>query len=1013
MDVFEVIIAPFLFIIKELFLLSYQLTGNYGISIVLLSFGISALLLPIFILIEKAKKKDDAVKLKMKPLVDEIKRCYKGQERYYYLKTLNRQFNYNPLKALIPILSLLLQIPFFIAAYQFLEHYEPLAGVSFLFIKDLNAPDGLLGQINILPIAMTLVNLLTAYFYTRNGNTSERKQMLVIAIAFLVLLFKLPAGLVLYWTMNNVFSFLRMFITNPEVFKKPLKQKSKKVPFFNNFKTELTPLISVLRKAFYILLVLALIGQLNWALQNNFNDIVLRLIGAVIGSFIIIFLVAITIFVYNKYMSVLADIQIKPKLFFALLFFSIYFYLAGRFYYEEANSILNFIATVAVILLQSIGLLYFLRKLKDTKPAILQLAFFLILFTFISQLFSFIVLLGGGPIILNFFNLIIRVENATASNFIFYGLLFSIITLPFYWISNGIKLHTSNKSNWVIYLLSVVYLSGFIFIWNPLSVFSSFPETFNFFAIDIIKNNISLFIEAVIISFILYLVVPNKIKWILLVFILTLTSLSFIHNTIFPINLGSLFEGHFENPENLALPIYCYILESFSILAILAGIIWVLKRKHFVHLRFSLIILNILLIVQGYYEAYNSDKFKFDENKVLNFKNSISFSKTEQNVIYLIPDAFQGWGMNRMMKENQDLKEKLNGFVWYPNTLAISRVTNTSIGPLMGGSDYAPDILQKDESRSNNQKISDINQELANRVRKNNYLFTSNQLPYSVIDEKSYDTFLPSWHKDWDLFYDELGIDVTLESGYSLLWNNALFFSAPLIFKSKIYNNGNWFNTKKSKINKNTSEYMKYHFFRLLPRISNTKSKKGNFILIYSQATHHPWHKVNKDGTITRDVSPYQNNLWLMRTLDKWFDWMKENDVYDNTKIVIVSDHGAHWKQWKGDVDIDIPFKNITDKIIPLKYLLNLNPLLLVKDFNSKNPFSEDWRFLSNMDAPAIAFDENDPTKLEPIINRKIPAYISWWSRDMGEKNKFSLQTQYEVTNNIFNGDNWTIKKKY
>ena len=73
---FKTILIPSIQIIKYLFLLSYNLTGNYGVSIILLSFGISLLLLPIFILIEKAKKKHDAVKLNMKPLVDESKSCY-------------------------------------------------------------------------------------------------------------------------------------------------------------------------------------------------------------------------------------------------------------------------------------------------------------------------------------------------------------------------------------------------------------------------------------------------------------------------------------------------------------------------------------------------------------------------------------------------------------------------------------------------------------------------------------------------------------------------------------------------------------------------------------------------------------------------------------------------------------------------------------------------------------------------------------------------------------------------
>ena len=112
MNIFDYVIAPFLFIIKQIFLVGHAITGNYGISIVFLSFVISLLLLPVFILIERVKKRDDVIKQKMKPLVDEIKRCFKGQESHYYLKTLNRQHNYSAAQSLIPTLSLLLQIPF-------------------------------------------------------------------------------------------------------------------------------------------------------------------------------------------------------------------------------------------------------------------------------------------------------------------------------------------------------------------------------------------------------------------------------------------------------------------------------------------------------------------------------------------------------------------------------------------------------------------------------------------------------------------------------------------------------------------------------------------------------------------------------------------------------------------------------------------------------------------------------------------------------------------------------------
>jgi len=251
----------------------------------------------------------------MQPLVDEIKRCYKGQERYYYLKTLNRQHGYSPLKAMIPVLSLLLQIPFFIAAYQYLEHFEALKGVSFGFIKDLSQPDGLFGAINFLPIAMTIVNLITAWFYTRNGNTSERKQMLIIALAFLVLLFKLPSGLVLYWTMNNVFSFFRLFVTNPEVFKTNKVKPEKSIKQIN---------YTIVGKIFIPLFILGFLIQLNWACHYNFKDFTLRVFTSSIIS--IVLSLALSIFIPGKYGNKIKynfKTQFTRNAFWIVLFFAV------------------------------------------------------------------------------------------------------------------------------------------------------------------------------------------------------------------------------------------------------------------------------------------------------------------------------------------------------------------------------------------------------------------------------------------------------------------------------------------------------------------------------------------------------------------------------------------------------------------------------------------------------------------------------------------------------------------
>ena len=129
------------------------------------------------------------------------------------LTTFYRQNHYHPLMALRSSFSLLIQIPFFIAAYTFLSHLEPLRGYRFLFINDFGSPDGALKigsfTLNVLPILMTTINCVSGAIYSKGHGVGEKVQIFGCAAVFLLLLYNSPAGLVVYWTMNNVLSLAK------------------------------------------------------------------------------------------------------------------------------------------------------------------------------------------------------------------------------------------------------------------------------------------------------------------------------------------------------------------------------------------------------------------------------------------------------------------------------------------------------------------------------------------------------------------------------------------------------------------------------------------------------------------------------------------------------------------------------------------------------------------------------------------------------------------------------------
>jgi membrane protein insertase Oxa1/YidC/SpoIIIJ len=124
-----------------------------------------------------------------------------------------RQNHYHPVYMMRSTLGLLIQIPFFIAAYSYISHLEIIKGASFFIIRDLGSPDGFLHigkfTINVLPLLMTLINCISGAVYTKNFEIRDKIQLYGMAAIFLALLYASPSGLVLYWTANNIFSLIK------------------------------------------------------------------------------------------------------------------------------------------------------------------------------------------------------------------------------------------------------------------------------------------------------------------------------------------------------------------------------------------------------------------------------------------------------------------------------------------------------------------------------------------------------------------------------------------------------------------------------------------------------------------------------------------------------------------------------------------------------------------------------------------------------------------------------------
>ena len=210
---FTFIIYPLTQIIELVFVFCDKLFDNTGIAVLGVSFAVSMLTLPLYIVSEHWQAVERDIQKKMKPYIDRIKAVFKGNEQYMILSTYYSENHYHPIMSLRSAFGLLIQIPFFTAAYSCLSSLPALQGESFLFIRDMGKPDALFSiagfSVNVLPLAMTLINCIAGAIYTKGLSFRDKAQVYALALLFVVILYNSPAGLVFYWTMNNVFSLVK------------------------------------------------------------------------------------------------------------------------------------------------------------------------------------------------------------------------------------------------------------------------------------------------------------------------------------------------------------------------------------------------------------------------------------------------------------------------------------------------------------------------------------------------------------------------------------------------------------------------------------------------------------------------------------------------------------------------------------------------------------------------------------------------------------------------------------
>lgn len=836
-----ILLGPLKLLFEIIFQLANRFVNHPGLSVIFLSLIMNVLVLPLYKRADAMQEEARDTDAKLHDGVTHIKKVFSGDEKMMILQTYYRQNNYKPTSALNGSVSLLLEIPFFMAAYQFLSNLDLLNGATLGPIADLGAPDGLLVvggiTINLLPVIMTLVNVISCALYLKGFPLKTKIQLYGMALFFLVFLYTSPAGLVFYWTLNNVFSLVKT------IFYK-LKNPGK---------------------------VLCVLTSVVGLLAIGFGG-----------------------FIYDT------D-SLKRKVF-----------LIGI-------GVLLQLPVVISILKTKVNLSFVNKNAEPNKKLFFLGSLFLTLLVGVLIPSTFIAASPQEYVDITYFhNPLWYVVSSTCMA----AGTFLVWMRVFYWLASTKGKVLFDRLVWV--LCGVMFVN-YMFFGTDLGIISASLQYENGLTFTRKEQLMNLVILAVI-ALVMYVVAT---KW-----------------------------------RKIAVPVLLTAVIAFGAMS---GMNVVKTKKS----------------VDDVAVAQTTDK------------PNIRLSKTGKNVVVLMLDRALGSYIPYLFNEKPELKEQFEGFTYYSNTISFGGFTNFGTPALLGGYEYTPVEINK---RSDESLVSKHNEAL--KVMP--VLFANNGFDVTVCDP-IYANY--QWIPDLTIFneysnikaYNTLGMfsepekkEQVVQSNHRNFFCFSIMKTMPLCTQSVIYNNGLYNQTTQSNDTQYTtqtvqslsvSEGINADFmerYNVLTNMANfthvTEEDTNTFFFMTNDLTHQPMllqepdyipaEKVDNtqydadnterftldartlDMSNHQQVIHYQTNMAALMQVGNWLDYLRENEVYDNTKIIIVSDHGRPLMQLE---ELIFGTKDDGYKNGELYY-----PLLLVKDFESKE-FAISDEFMTNADVPTLA----------------------------------------------------------
>lgn len=426
-------------------------------------------------------------------------------------------------------------------------------------------------------------------------------------------------------------------------------------------------------------------------------------------------------------------------------------------------------------------------------------------------------------------------------------------------------------------------------------------------------------------------------------------------------------------------------------------------------------------------------------------KNTLfSFSQTGKNLLLVFVDGAMTGYLPDILRDDPTLPERFRGFTWYSNVVSTGNRTLNGLPAVFGGFDYTVSGINKLPGSSLKEKVSAAYRPYVENFHQKGYQVLYSDPFWFGLERKGDCEYFnaeyePSGqgrciHSIGKQVADQKAAVRAGRSGelfmglakqYVAL---SLFKVAPRFLKQSIYGDGRWLGLSYAWKQREDKYLNNYFSLVKIGDFADTRAPRDTFTFITTELTRAPLF-VNEqtcvpDRALTAadprirellgryqdedTVAIYQTTKCAVQGLAKLMDWLRAQGIYDNTMVVLVSDHG-----W---LSHNPALAGFGDALAQQRYSM-FQAFLMAKPYGAKSELTESKEFISNANVPGMicetiggCFDRTTGKTIrwqpltEPVLLHETP-----WQGKSQKSDSYIIDALYRVNGDVTRRESWQV----